>query len=206
MSASLDSELSAIRSTVAALQPLDPSARLRVLAWLGDYFADGAPAPKPVASHAEEPALEPIATPTPAVDDQTPSQVDEYYDEDADDEWDEPEGADEAEDPATDGSFSTFSQFYDYINPKTARQKIATAGWWLEEQDGMESWRTFDVTKMLKEIGRPLGYVSGTLNQELRREDPIVDVVARSGESMQSHKAFMLSQFGRAFIQGRLGD
>ena len=123
-----------------------------------------------------------------------------------DDEWDEPEGADEAEDPATDGSFSTFSQFYDYINPKTARQKIATAGWWLEEQDGMESWRTFDVTKMLKEIGRPLGYVSGTLNQELRREDPIVDVMARSGESMQSHKAFALSQFGRAFIQGRLGD
>jgi hypothetical protein len=140
MSAHLMPELEAITSAIDLLQPLTPDARSRVLAWLDDYF-------KHHSDYELSPTPETVKTENAiAAHDQIEMSqvgVDELYSSTSIEE--EPiENYEE--------SFDSFEQFYDYIAPKTARQKVATTGWWLEFEEGKASWRTFDITKALKNI------------------------------------------------------
>lgn len=187
MNPTVQSEFEAIDSIRTIMMPLSDGARRRVLSWLDDYFL------------CEE---EPVA-----VTFDVEEAVDEPEDyDDFDDFEDEPEDEDEVEEepnPLEDG-FSSFGQFYDFINPKTVRQKVATAGWWLEEEQGTESWKTFDISKSLKSIDKPVRYLSTTITQEKRKADPLVEQLSKSGDSMQAHGTYRLTDEGRAYVQGKL--
>lgn len=123
------------------------------------------------------------------------------YEEDAfedDAETDEPQAEFEDE------QFESFLQLYELVGPRTARQKVATAAWWLEECEGRESWKSSDVSNMLDDIERPLRYISTTIAHERQREDPLVERMSGSDGSMSGQGKFHLSQFGRAFVEGRV--
>lgn len=198
MPAHLMPELEAITSAIDLLQPLSPDARSRVLAWLDDYFKHHSdydfstaisPAPENVNAENAIAAHNHIEM----------SQVsgDEMY------------SSTSAEEGSLDNyeeSFDSFEQFYDYIAPKTARQKVATTGWWLEFEEGQSSWRTFDITKALKNIGRPLRYLSTTITQEKKKDDPLIEQLSKDGDSAQAHGTFRLSEFGRAYVEGNLPE
>ncbi|MEE0026773.1 MAG: hypothetical protein U0J70_04220 [Atopobiaceae bacterium] len=185
MNPTVQSEFEAIDSIRTIMMPLSDGARRRVLSWLDDYFLceeESAPA-----SFAVEESMDEA----------------EAYD-DFDDFDDEPEEEPEdTTDPFEDG-FSSFAQFYDFINPKTVRQKVATAGWWLEEEQGSESWKTFDISKSLKSIDKPVRYLSTTITQEKKKADPLVEQLSKSGDSMQAHGTYRLTDDGRSYIQGKL--
>ena len=194
MSAHLMPELEAITSAIDLLQPLTPDARSRVLAWLDDYF-------KHHSDYELSPTPETVKTENAiAAHDQIEMSqvgVDEMYSSTSIEE--EPiENYEE--------SFDSFEQFYDYIAPKTARQKVATTGWWLEFEEGKASWRTFDITKALKNIGRPLRYLSTTITQEKKKDDPLIEQLSKDGDSAQAHGTFRLSEFGRAYVEGNLPE
>ena len=98
----------------------------------------------------------------------------------------------------------TFESFYAKVAPKTAIQKIVTAAWWLETQDGKESWKSFEVNKLLKGIDVKLSSVSGTLAIDAKKDSPLIVVLDKSGDSMQSRKTFALSAVGQQFVEDRL--
>ena len=186
MNPTVQAEFEAIDAIFTIMTPLSDGARRRVLSWLDDYFLceDAvAPATFEATDNAEESAS---------------------YDNDYDDfdGFDDDE-TEEEPNPLEEG-FTSFAQFYDVVNPKTVRQKVATAGWWLEDEQGKESWKTFDISKSLKSIDKPVRYLSTTITQEKRKADPMVEQLSKSGDSMQAHGTYRLTDEGRAFVQGRL--
>ena len=98
----------------------------------------------------------------------------------------------------------TFASFYELVAPKTAIQKIVTAAYWLESKDAKEFWKSFEVNKLLKSVDVKVTSVSGTLGLEEKKDAPLVDVLQKSGDSMQARKTFRLSDEGRSFIEGRI--
>ena len=171
-------ELETMESLIAVLEPFSASERSRMLAWLGDYFES-------------EGALE-------AAGQQAEPDV-------AEDELGEPLDADDVQDEE-EVTIDTLEELMALVMPKTARQKVACVGWWLEERDGEESWRTYEVTKALKSIGQPLQHLSTTITHEKKRDDSMVVQVAKSGDSMQARGSYKLSELGRGFVEGRLPE
>ena len=176
-------ELETINSVVQLMNPLTADERARVIAWLSSYYAVDAPAAEAVVVVAET-----------AVAD---AETDDIDDEDA---------ADEAIEPASDDDFRTFAEFYDFVAPKTARQKVATAASWLEDDLEYDTWKTYDITKLLKSIDRPLKFVSGTIFQEAKKVDPLVAAVETDDEEKQFRGQYKLTEYGRAFIQGKFAE
>lgn len=224
-------ETDAMKAAANVLQPLSPDARGRVLRWLEDFFAagnaaddvlDAPPGRRPARQEGEEAPHEvrdamrdASAGPAePADDEAAGAWQDDSPGRDGDDgglkRGDGGDYEDGVSDEGGPSGFSNFAQLYDCVEPKTARQKVATAAWWLEEAEDYVTWRTFDVTKALKAIGRPLRYISSTINQEQKRDDPLVEQVTPSGDAgqsptEQSPREFVLTDFGRQFVQGRIG-
>ncbi|MBR1830289.1 MAG: hypothetical protein IJ781_12475 [Atopobiaceae bacterium] len=110
----------------------------------------------------------------------------------------------EVEEAPAEEAPDTFESFYATVAPKTAIQKIVTAAHWLETKDGKESWKSFEINKLLKSIDVKVTSVSGTLGLEEKKDQPLVEVLQKSGDSMQARKTFRLSEAGYAFVSNRL--
>ena len=98
----------------------------------------------------------------------------------------------------------TFEALYERINPKTAIQKIVTSAYWLETTEGQDTWTSFQTNKLLKSLGVKISSVSGTLAIEAKKDTPLIVVLEKSGDSMQSRKTFALSAVGQQFVEDRL--
>lgn len=191
MNQEIKNEFEAISAMYDILSPLTNSAKRRALAWLDDCFFGSEEQVFIINDAAENELGEEF-------DLGEDTEDAEFYDADSDcateeDMEEEPEG------------FESFDQFFDAIAPKTVRQKVATAAWWLEEEQDEESWKTFDISKMLKGIDQPVRYLSTTITQEKRKADPMVEQLSKSGTSMQAHGTYRLTSFGRSFVEERLG-
>ena len=182
-----------VMSTVAEIMaPLHRDERRRVIEWLSDYFN----------VYGEELVLAEDLSEIVDAPEAVVTIVSEEVEE-------EPEAEAEAEveyeEPvAEEAAPLTFESFYGQVAPKTAIQKIVTAAYWLETQEGKESWKSFEVNKLLKSIGVKVTSVSGTLAIDAKKPSPLTVVLEKSGGSMQSRKTFALSVEGQQFIEDRL--
>lgn len=182
-----------VMSTVAEIMaPLRRDERRRVIEWLSDYFN----------VYGEELVLAEDLSEIVDAPEAVVTIVSEEVEE-------EPEAEAEAEveyeEPvAEEAAPLTFESFYAQVAPKTAIQKIVTAAYWLETQEGRESWKSFEVNKLLKSIGVKVTSVSGTLAIDAKKPSPLTVVLEKSGGSMQSRKTFALSVEGQQFIEDRL--
>ena len=188
-------ELETINSVVQLMNPLTPAERARTITWLAAYYGVGAAD----ACAAAEAVSAPVAGAEGAADAADASDADAAS-----------EGLDGAEDTSLEASddddFHTFAEFYDFVAPKTARQKVATAASWLEDDLEYDTWKTYDITKLLKSIDQPLKFVSGTIFQEAKKADPLVAAVETDEEEKRFRGQYRLTEFGRAFIQGKFGE
>ena len=128
-----------------------------------------------------ESALDAVLDPTPEV---TP-QVEE-----------EPEAEEE---PLDD-----FASFYAAVAPKTAWQRAATSGYWLETREGQSAWKTSAMTKLLRSIDVDTKSLSMTVGTYAKSDNPVFTVMSKSGDSMQARKTFQLADAGYAFVEDRL--
>ena len=170
-------ELETINSIVQLMNPLTQPERERTIAWLASYYAAGV-AGADCSGEAEVEAAD----------------IAEEATEEA------------AAEAADDDDFRTFAEFYDFVAPKTARQKVATAASWLEDDLEYDTWKTYDITKLLRSIDQPLKFVSGTIFQESKKVDPLVAVVESEVEEKQFRGQYRLTEYGRAFIQGKFAE
>ena len=98
----------------------------------------------------------------------------------------------------------TFEDFFAQVAPKTAIQKAVTAAYWLQTTDGKQEWKSFDVNKLLRQIGVKISSISGTLAIDEKKETPLVEQLSKSGDSMQARKTFRLSDAGKSFVEDRI--
>lgn len=181
-------ELTVMNTVAEVIAPLSHDEKRRVIEWLSDYYDiygdDIAIAEALVEGEDEEQPVVAIVT-------------EEVADE-PEAEYEEAEAVEEEPAPLT------FESFYAQIAPKTAIQKIVTSAYWLETREGKESWKSFEVNKLLKSIDVKVTSVSGTLAIDAKRPSPLTVVLDKSGDSMQSRKTFALSVEGQQFIEDRL--
>ena len=193
-------EIEAMDSLSAILLPLTQDECRRVLMWAEARFAGSDEAQTSLsAGTATDASASPVvaASQAPAIP-VSPSLYEDYsFEDDEDAEADASETADDA------GTYTDLSSFLAAVSPKTAIQKVATCAWWLEEQEGLPTWRTFDVTKSMKLMGKPMKYLSTTISQERGKDIPLVEQVSK-GEGQQGHGEYRLTEAGRTYINERL--
>ena len=181
-------ELETMNSVVQLMDPLTQAERARTIAWLAAYYGV-AVAGAPEAVSGPVAGAEGVAGAG-----------------DASGAGAAPEGSDAAAPAGDDDDFRSFAEFYAFVAPKTARQKVATAASWLEDDLEYDTWKTYDITKLLKSINQPLKFVSGTIFQEGKKIDPLVEAVESEEEEKQFRGQYRLTEYGRAFIQGKFGE
>ena len=172
-------ELMVMNSIADTMMPLSKEEQRRVLNWLEDYFGIYDEEMLPVDSDVV------VIEPTGA----------EYI---------EDEVADEEEVAAAEPEILTLPAFFEQVAPKTAIQKIVTAAYWLDTEEGKATWKSFEVNKLLKSLDIKVSSVSGTLAIEAKKDDPMIVVLDKSSDSMQGRKTFRLSEAGFAFVENRL--
>ncbi len=173
-------ELVVMNDVVKILQPLTRDERRRVIDWLADYL-----------DVYEDDFDFSNATFVEVTDDQSDEDM---FEEDSS------EGQYEVEEAAPE----TFEALFERVSPKTAIQKIVTSAYWLENNEGKDSWTSFQANKLLKSLDVKISSVSGTLAIESKKELPLIVVLEKSGDSMQSRKTFRLSDAGFNYVESRL--
>lgn len=174
-------ELEVMNELVTVFDGLDKGELRRIIAWLEDYF-----------DVYEE---ECICADAPESDENIAETAEGLpYDE-----------ADNEDHLGSSSEPQDFEDLYNRVSPKTAIQKIVTAAYWLETHDEKDSWKSFEANKLLKSLGIKVSSVSGTLALESKKDIPFVELLAKSGDSMQARKTFRLSDAGVTFVEGRMG-
>ena len=174
-------ELSVLNDLAKIMEPLKKDEQRRILTWLEDYFD---------IYDDDDLGF--------AVDDMEIAPTRMFVVEEDDDDDD---ATDEA---SAEPEEETLESFFDKVHPKTAIQKIVSAAWWLENDQNKESWKSFEVNKLLKSLDIKISSVSGTLAIEAKKESPMIVVLDKSSDSMQGRKTFRLSDTGYAFVNGRI--
>ena len=77
------------------------------------------------------------------------------------------------------------------------------AGYWLQTQDGAESWKASEVNKLLKSIDVKVSSISIVLTNAVKAKMPLVEQLARLGDSERSRKTFRLTSAGTSYVEDR---
>ncbi len=176
-------ELTVMNEVASIMSALNTDEQRRVVRWLEDFF-DVYDEYAPLYTTDEAEADAPVIVI-------------------ADAETDEADVAEATEEEAAPAPM-TFNDFYAQVAPNTAIQKIVTAAYWLETRRKSDVWTSFQANKLLKSIDVVISSVSGTLSIEQKKAVPMIDVIQKDGDSMQSRKNFRLADAGIAFVEGRL--
>lgn len=176
-------ELTVMNEVASIMSALNTDEQRRVVRWLEDFF-DVYDEYAPLYTTDEAEADAPVIVL-------------------ADAETDEADVAEATEEEAAPAPM-TFNDFYAQVAPNTAIQKIVTAAYWLETRRKSDVWTSFQANKLLKSIDVVISSVSGTLSIEQKKAVPMIDVIQKDGDSMQSRKNFRLADAGIAFVEGRL--
>ena len=185
-------ELAVMNEVAKLMKPLSKNEARRVIAWLAEYFdPTDADVVMGDADYEATPLTITIAEAAPATQDAIDG---DFAQEGA---AEDPEADAEAEDP------NTFQAFYGKVAPKTVIQKALTAAYWLETQDGLYSWRSHDITKILGSIDVKVNALSAALSIAEKKEEPLVELMSKSGDSMQARKTFRLTEAGRGWVAAR---
>ena len=174
-------ELSVLNDLAKIMEPLKKDEQRRILTWLEDYFD---------IYDDDDLGF--------AVDDMEIAPTRMFVvEEDDDDDDDDDEASAEPEE-------ETLESFFDKVHPKTAIQKIVSAAWWLENDQNKESWKSFEVNKLLKSADVKVSSISIVLTNAVQAKNPLVEELGRLGEGERSRKTFALTAEGIAYVEDRL--
>lgn len=111
------------------------------------------------------------------------------------------EGSDRQEEVA---AFDLFSDLYDAANPSTNMARALVGGYWLQVQGGQQTWDSFNVNKLLKDVGYGVDSISHRLTDAQNQKPALVRQTSKSGKTRQARKTYRLTQAGIKFVENML--
>lgn len=102
-------------------------------------------------------------------------------------------------------SYDLFSDLYDATNPSTNMARALVGGYWLQVQGGQQTWDSFNVNKLLKDVGYGVDSISHRLTDAQNQKPALVRQTSKSGKSRQARKTYRLTQAGIKFVENLLG-
>lgn len=102
-------------------------------------------------------------------------------------------------------SYDLFSDLYDTTNPSTNMARALVGGYWLQVQGGQQTWDSFNVNKLLKDVGYGVDSISHRLTDAQSQKPALVRQTSKSGKSRQARKTYRLTQAGIKFVENLIG-
>ncbi len=97
--------------------------------------------------------------------------------------------------------FKNFVDLFDQVNPKSDVDKALTGGYWFQEINGKDSWTSYQVNDVLKDIGKGIGNVTRALENAQKKDPALVRQITKSGKSRQARKTYKLTTSGISLIK-----
>lgn len=97
--------------------------------------------------------------------------------------------------------FEMFIDLYDAANPSTDMERALVGGYWLQVQNNQETWNSFSVNKLLKDVGYGVGSISKSFDRAQDHKPALVRQTSKSGSSQQAKKTYRLTQPGIKFVE-----
>ena len=101
--------------------------------------------------------------------------------------------------------FATFAELHAAADPKTGKDRVLLAAYWLQVCEGAESFVSLSVNKALKDLGYGISNVT-TAFDSLRSQKPaLVLQLKKAGTSRQARKTYKLTEAGVEAVKEMLG-
>jgi|SRR5215211_2540647 len=175
----MDPEIEAMAAMSAALESLEPDARVRILRWAGERYGVKLTLP--------------VAPPNPEGGDggaNTDGVAGAVTDEEI-----------AAEAP----TFEHFAELFAATQPKSNEDKALVAAYWLQAIEGNDKWPSTALQKELKNMGHAIPNITDALTSNMRKKPQRVIQLAKSGSAKQARKTYKVTHEGLAYVQGMLG-
>lgn len=105
-------------------------------------------------------------------------------------------GGSVAEDGDTPSQFDTFPDLYHAAQPQTDAAKALVGGYWLQLNEGRDSFDSFSVNQSLKDMGYPVGNITRAFDALKNQKPQLVQQMKKSGSTRQARKLFKVTQAG----------
>ncbi|MBR3225732.1 MAG: hypothetical protein IKF78_10490 [Atopobiaceae bacterium] len=187
-------ELNAMQTVADAMEGLSPQERKRVVAWIADYTL-------------QDESVAPFTEDSNTKIDNADAKIEESSAEciNAEVSADFSDSQTDVTEQEQQTAYDTFADFYEAAAPRKGAQKAAVAGYWLETTQGLESWKAFEVNKLLKQIGVKVSSMSIVLSNAVKTSNPLIVELERQSTGERSRKTFRLSDWGRSYVQNCIG-
>ena len=172
-----DREIQAISAVNVALKDLSEEERFRVIQWVANKYVQNT-APLKLAGSA-------VVLPPAAIE--------------SGDEIDEEQVGDEP--PA----YDTFAEMLDASGASKDSERFLAAAYWLQVIKGQQSWKSFEVNKLLKDTGHRIGNIGHPI-QALSKTKPafVVQVSKHATSAGKGSKVLKLTSEGVKKVAGML--
>ncbi len=101
-------------------------------------------------------------------------------------------------------AFALFSDLYDSANPSTNMARALVGGYWIQVQGRQQTWDSFNVNKLLKDVGYGIDSISHRLTDAQSQKPALVRQTSKSGKSRQARKKYRLTRAGIKYVQDML--
>ena len=169
------SELESIRAVLGALEPLDDTARIRVLTYITSVLGLSARFAVGRAASAE------------------------------DDFGREGEQRDADEAAQKEPICRSFAELYARADPQKNGEKALVAGYWLQVCQGAESFTSASANKELTNLGHRLPNITDAIDSTKNQKPQPILQIKKSGTSRQARKLYKLSDGGIKRIEEMIG-
>jgi hypothetical protein len=93
-----------------------------------------------------------------------------------------------------------FVDLYDAVNPSTDVDRVLTGAYWLQVLQGHDSWKAFEVNKLLKDTGYGVDSISHKFAAAQEKKPALVRQMSKSGKTRQATKTYKLTSAGVDYI------
>ena len=105
---------------------------------------------------------------------------------------------------ASEREFVTLAELHDAANPRSDKDRVLVAAYWLQVCEGAESFVSYSVNKALKDLGHGVAHVTGAFDALRRQKPALVLQLKKSGKSRQARKTCKVTEAGVAAVKAMI--
>lgn len=108
--------------------------------------------------------------------------------------------------PHASGTYETFADLFNAVNPKTEKDKAMVAAYWAQVCQNAGSFQSQSLNDGLKDLGHGIGNITEALNQLKDDRPALLLQLKKSGSSRQARKTYKLTQEGIKRVESMAQD
>ncbi len=97
--------------------------------------------------------------------------------------------------------FATLAELHDTANPRSIKERVLVAAYWLQVIEGADSFVSYSVNQALKDLGHGVSNMTGAFDALKRQTPALVLQLKKAGKSRQARKTYKLTKAGIVAVE-----